>query len=234
VTTEGGVVLSLKNIFLKQGDFSLSANLTIAEPGVTAVIGPSGGGKSTLLSLIAGFSLPDRGSVSWMDSDLTNLPPGARPVAMLFQDNNLFPHLDSLMNVALGGAPVPRPDAQTLDRALVALGRVGLTGLERRKPAELSGGQQSRIALARLLLTDRPVILMDEPFSALGPAQRREMLALVKELLPEATLLMVTHDPEDARGAERTILVVDGKVAPPCDTKRLFADPPPELDSYLR
>lgn len=228
------MALKLDNVSLKQDDFSLSANITIAEPGVTAVIGPSGGGKSTFLSLIAGFSLPDSGRITWEGADLASLPPGERPVAMLFQDNNLFPHLDSLTNVALGAAPVAKPSPQTLDLARAALEKVGLSGLENRKPSVLSGGQQSRVALARLLLTDRPIVLMDEPFSALGPSQRREMLALVKQLLPNATLLMVTHDPEDAREAEQTILVADGIVAPPRATADLFANPPPALDAYLR
>ncbi|MBT8411313.1 MAG: ATP-binding cassette domain-containing protein, partial [Octadecabacter sp.] len=167
-------MLELKSVKLNLGDFSLSADLSITGPGLTAVIGPSGGGKSTLLSLIAGFQLPDTGRLFWKGADITDSPPGERPVAMLFQDNNLFPHLDSLANVALGAAPIARPDEETRGRARKALDKVGLAGLESRKPGALSGGQQSRVALARLLLTNRPIILMDEPFSALGPSQRRE------------------------------------------------------------
>ncbi len=227
-------MLELKDVKLVLGDFRLSANLAIDGPGVTAVIGPSGGGKSTLLSLIAGFQLPDEGRIFWDGSDITDLTPGARPVAMLFQDNNLFPHLDSLSNVALGEVPVARPSQDTKERARDALRKVGLSGLETRKPGALSGGQQSRVALARLLLTKRPVILMDEPFSALGPSQRRDMLALVKELLPKATILMVTHDPDDARQSMQTAVVSDGYVSPPRDTVAVFADPPPILEAYLR
>jgi len=234
VTGEDGAVLKLNDVALRMGDFDLCADLSIAGPGVTAVIGPSGGGKSTFLSLIAGFQVPDKGQIFWNDTDLTALSPGARPVAMLFQDNNLFPHLDSLSNVALGEAPVAHPSSETKERAREALKRVGLTGLEFRKPSELSGGQQSRVALARLLLTNRPVILMDEPFSALGPSQRKEMLALVKELLPAATILMVTHDPDDARDTKQTVVVSNGLVSSPHETTALFADPPPALRAYLR
>ena len=228
------MVLELDNVRFSQGNFALSANLKVAGPGVTAVIGPSGGGKSTFLSLIAGFLVPGAGRITWGESDLTQTLPGARPVSMLFQDNNLFPHLDCVTNVALGAEPVANPSAETRKRAKAALAKVGLEGLDRRKPEALSGGQQSRVALARVLLTNRPVILMDEPFSALGPSQRREMLALVKDILPDATLLMVTHDPVDAQETAQTILVADGVVAPPRDTKELFANPPAALESYLR
>ena len=228
------MALTVENVRLTRGDFAFSADFSVSKPGLTAIIGPSGGGKSTFLALIAGFILPDTGRVLWNNADLAPLAPGARPVAMLFQDNNLFPHLDIVTNVALGAAPIARPDAETRARASNALARVGLVGFETRKPADLSGGQQSRAALARVLLTDRPVVLMDEPFSALGPAQRREMLDLVRKLLPDATILMVTHDPLDAQQAQQTILIANGHAAAPQLTETLFADPPPELESYLR
>ncbi|MDA8585364.1 ATP-binding cassette domain-containing protein [Rhodobacteraceae bacterium] len=203
-------------------------------PGITAVIGPSGGGKSTLLSLIGGFEFPDEGAVFWGDQDLRPLAPGDRPVAVLFQDNNLFPHLDVLTNVALGASPLARPSDVARTRAGEALALVGLTGYETRLPGALSGGQQSRAALARILLTDRAVVLMDEAFSALGPALRVEMLGLVAELLSERTVLMVTHDPEDARRvAGQTIFVEAGKVHPPAPTDALFADPQKALSDYL-
>lgn len=227
-------MLTLEHVRLTQDGFTLDADLAIEAPGIVAVIGPSGGGKSTFLSIIAGFDLPDEGRVLWQGSDLRSVPPGRRPVAVLFQDNNLFPHLDILSNVALGASPRARPSSEVLSRAREALARVDLADYETRKPGGLSGGQQSRAALARVLLTDRPVVLMDEAFSALGPALRAEMLALVAELLPEALVLMVTHDPEDAkRWATQTIFVEDGKVQPPVATETLFADPPEGLARYL-
>lgn len=227
-------MLTLEAVSLTRDGFTLTADLAIEAPGLVAVIGPSGGGKSTFLSVIAGFDLPDRGRVLWQGRDLGPEAPGKRPVAVLFQDNNLFPHLDILSNVALGAGARLKASPETLARAREALSRVGLTGFEERRPGALSGGQQSRAALARVLLTDRPVVLMDEAFSALGPALRAEMLALVRELLPAALILMVTHDPEDARRwADRTIFVEDGKVHPPVATETLFAAPPEALRRYL-
>ncbi|MEM9764863.1 MAG: ATP-binding cassette domain-containing protein, partial [Pseudomonadota bacterium] len=210
-------MLTLEDIHLLLDGFTLTASFDIAEADRVAVIGPSGGGKSTLLSLIAGFERPDRGRVLWQSRDITGTAPGKRPIAMLFQDNNLFPHLDVETNVALGLGPKATRDTRT--RAREVLARVGLENMAKRRPASLSGGQQSRAALARLLLTNRPVILLDEPFAALGPALRSEMLALVTGLLPEATILMVTHDPEEAQSfSTQTLFVEDGKVSAPRET----------------
>ncbi|NND42381.1 MAG: ATP-binding cassette domain-containing protein [Silicimonas sp.] len=227
-------MLTLENVQLTRGAFTLTADFAVDAPGIVAVIGPSGSGKSTLLSLIAGFETPEKGRVLWDGQDLTGIPPGKRPVAVLFQDNNLFPHLDLVSNVALGASPQARPSPDVLNRARQALSGVGLSGFESRKPGALSGGQQSRAALARVFLTDRQIVLMDEAFSALGPALRSEMLGLVKELLPKALILMITHDPDDAkRWTERTIFVDDGRVHPPVGTEELFADPPEALSRYL-
>ncbi|NND19050.1 MAG: ATP-binding cassette domain-containing protein [Silicimonas sp.] len=227
-------MLTLENVQLTRGAFTLTADFAVDAPGIVAVIGPSGSGKSTLLSLIAGFETPEKGRVLWDGQDLTGIPPGKRPVAVLFQDNNLFPHLDLVSNVSLGASPQARPSPDVLNRARQALSGVGLSGYESRKPGALSGGQQSRAALARVFLTDRQIVLMDEAFSALGPALRSEMLGLVKELLPKALILMITHDPDDAkRWTERTIFIDDGKVHPPVGTEELFADPPEALSRYL-
>lgn len=227
------MALQIRNVMLSRSDFVLNADVEIQGPGVAAVIGPSGGGKSTLLALIAGFLVPDQGNILWNGKVITDDLPGKRPVATLFQDNNLFPHLNVLTNVALAISQSGKPSTDVRQRVSEVLARVGLEGFESRMPSELSGGQQSRVALARVLLTERPLVLMDEPFAALGPAQRKEMLLLVKEVLPNATILMVTHDPEDAKIAEKTILVADGVVAAPQDTEALFRDPPEALRSYL-
>ena len=227
-------MLTFEGVEYSDGGFRLSADRRIGGAGITAVIGPSGGGKSTLLSLIGGFELPDAGRVLWESKDLAPLSPGERPVAVLFQDNNLFPHLDVLTNVALGLSPRARPSGEVLDRARGALRQVGLAGMEARLPGALSGGQQSRAALARVLLTDRQVVLMDEAFSALGPALRAEMLELVTGLLGDRTVLMVTHDPEDARRVARwTMFVEDGRVHAPVETGALFAAPHAALAAYL-
>lgn len=227
-------MLTCDTVAVRRGDFTLKADLVLPTGGIKAVIGPSGGGKSTFLSLIAGFVEPDAGRILWNERCLNGLAPGKRPVAMLFQDNNLFPHLDVMTNVCLGADPTGRPDAALRSRAQDALTRVGLAGFGARKPAALSGGQQSRAALARVLLTNKPLVLMDEPFSALGPALKDEMLDLVAELLSGATILMVTHDPEDARRiAPETVVVSDGFVSPAQPTSALLENPPPALAAYL-
>lgn len=194
-------MLVLEGLRLEQGSFALEADWAV-EPGArVAVIGPSGAGKSTLLMGIAGFVEPARGRVAWDGRDISALEPGARPVSVLFQEENLFGHLSVERNVGLGLRPDLRLLAADRERVEEALERVGLGGMGARLPRELSGGQRSRVALARVLLRQRPVLLLDEPFAALGPALKREMLELVGEIAAEsgATVLMVTHDPDDAR-----------------------------------
>lgn len=229
-------MLTFDGMRLVQGDFTLSADFAIPTQGVTAVIGPSGGGKSTLLAAVAGFFAPVAGRVLWQGQDMTGQQPGVRPVAMLFQDNNLFPHLTAAQNVGLGLRPVLR--LRDSERALVdgALERVGLAGFGGRKPGALSGGQQSRVALARVLVAARPLVLLDEPFAALGPALKADMLQLVKEVLVAdgRTVVMVTHDPRDAQAlADRVVLVADGCAAAPVRTAEIFANPPAALTAYL-
>jgi thiamine transport system ATP-binding protein len=229
-------MLSVEALRLTQGTFSLSANWQTAPGEKLALIGPSGGGKSTLLMAIAGFQAPSSGRILWQGHDLSGQAPGDRPVTILFQDQNLFPHLTITQNLCLGVSPSLKQSAESLAKVAAALARVGLSGMGGRKPAELSGGQQGRAALARALLRARPVLLLDEPFAALGPALRREMLALVAEVAAEtkATVIMVTHDPKDVQGfADRTVLVAQGLAAAPRETAALFAAPPAALRDYL-
>jgi len=229
------LALELNNITLAQGDFTLTADLALTSA-VTAIIGPSGGGKSTLLSAIAGFLAPQTGQVLWQGDNMTATAPGERPVSMLFQDNNLFPHLTVMQNVGLGLRPNLRLSLEDRMQVTTALDRVGLGGLAARKPAALSGGQQSRVALARVLVADRPLVLLDEPFAALGPALKADMLALVQDVLAEAgkQVVMVTHDPQDAKSiAEMIVVVADGAALGPFETKAVFANPPEPLRAYL-
>ena len=228
-------MLTFETVTLAQGDFRLTADFEVPD-GVTAVIGPSGGGKSTLLAAVAGFLMPQSGRVLWQGTELTGMKPGDRPVSMLFQDNNLFPHMTIEQNVGLGVRPdlkLSDADQQTVEGALV---QVGLGGFGDRKPSELSGGQQSRAALARVLVADRPLVLLDEPFAALGPALKDEMLGLVRDVLVAAgkSVMMVTHDPSDAqRVADQVVLVADGVAARPVRTKLIFDEAPEALRKYL-
>ncbi|SEM99717.1 thiamine transport system ATP-binding protein [Loktanella fryxellensis] len=228
-------MLTFDGVVLTQGTFRLQADLTVA-PGITAVIGPSGGGKSTLLAAIAGFLTPVTGRILWQGDDMAGRDPGARPVVMLFQDHNLFPHLTVAQNVGLALAPRLRLSAGQGAQVATALRDVGLAGMGDRKPGALSGGQQGRAALARVLLSDRGIVLLDEAFAALGPALRSEMLVLVRDRLAASgrTVLVVTHDPADAvQFADHVVLVADGVAHPPQPTAALFADPPPALRAYL-
>lgn len=229
-------MLVLEALRIDQTDFHLSADLTVDTGDRVAVIGPSGAGKSTLLAAIAGFVHPASGRILWEGRDISGLPPGERPVSILFQDQNLFPHLSVGQNVGLGIRPDLRLSAPDRDRMDQALAQTGLEGLGDRLPRTLSGGQQSRVALARALLRDRPILLLDEPFAALGPALKAEMLDLVATLASRKrmTVLMVTHDPADARRfAPRTIVVAEGRAHPPAGTGATLDAPPPALATYL-
>lgn len=229
-------MLKLDQIRLEQGEFQLFADTVFEEGDITALMGASGSGKSTLLAAVAGFLSPASGRITVDGKDITDLPPGERPLSLLFQDQNLFPHLSVAQNVGLG----LRPDLRLTSDQKIArdsvLERVGLTGMGNRLPRDLSGGQQSRAALARALLRGRPWLLLDEPFSALGPALRSEMLTLLRDTAKSEGLsvLMVTHAPEDARMiADRTALISDGVLEPPVATGALFDDPTPALRAYL-
>lgn len=229
-------MLRLEGTIIDNGGFRIAADLALPRAARIAVMGPSGAGKSTLLGGIGGFHDLVAGRILWDEAPIHDLPPGRRPCAMLFQDGNLFPHLTVAQNVGLGVDPGLRLNESDRARVAAALERVGLGDLGARRPAQLSGGQQSRAALARVLVQGKPLLLLDEPFAALGPALKAEMLDLVAALATEtgATLMMVTHDPADARRIAGAVIVVDdGRAAPPVPTEELLADPPPGLRAYL-
>ena len=223
-------MLQLDDVALTQDGFSLSLSGRVELGARVAVLGPSGSGKSTLLALIAGFERPDRGRILWNGADITGDSVARRPVSILFQDGNLFPHLNVFDNVALGLRPDLRLSPHQRDRVAQSLSDVGLGDFGDRRPATLSGGQQARVGLARMLLRDRPLALLDEPFAALDPGLRAEMLALLKSLSERRglTLIMACHDLRDAeRLCDRLWMLEEGKLvldapmaglrdAPPC------------------
>ncbi|MDB9852732.1 thiamine ABC transporter ATP-binding protein [Amylibacter sp.] len=228
--------MKLDNVKISHGKFSLQADFEIEKGKKIALLGPSGGGKSTLLSAIAGFKTPDSGRIFFENTNITSTPPAKRPIALLFQNHNLFPHLSVRNNIALGITTTLKlslKEIETIDKALL---RVGLDGLGNKMPSELSGGQQQRVALARCLIRKQPILCLDEPFAALGPALKKEMLDLVQEIAEttNATLLMVTHQPDDASYiTDQTILIAEGKAHRPVTTNKLFANPPAALAKYL-
>ncbi|ELY3904754.1 thiamine ABC transporter ATP-binding protein ThiQ [Klebsiella aerogenes] len=181
-----------------------------------AVLGPSGAGKSTLLNLIAGFLPPASGSLLIYGEKHNATPPAQRPVSMLFQENNLFNHLTVRQNIGLGIHPGLKLNREQRAQVTAIAGQMGMDTLLDRLPGELSGGQRQRAALARCLVRQQPVLLLDEPFSALDPALRQEMLTLVADICQrqQLTLLMVSHSVEDAaRIAPRSIVVAEGRIA---------------------
>lgn len=231
-------MLKLESVQFHYEDMVMNFDLHVAKGELVGIIGPSGAGKSTLLSLIAGFDLPVSGRLSIAGRNMEGVAPDQRPVSMVFQDHNSFAHLDVWKNVALGISPHLKLSEQQAGLVDGALERVGLTQYKSRKPTELSGGERQRIAIARALVRDKPVLLLDEPFTALGPALRREMLDLIREIQVERklTVLMVTHQPEDAKyAATRIAFVQAGRISHVLPTKQFFAaSAPAEISAYLR
>jgi len=230
-------MIRLADVTFRYEDMEMYFDAVFTAASFTAIIGPSGGGKSTLLNLIAGFEVPQSGRVLIGTQDVTALPPDQRPVNMIFQDNNVFGHLDVWTNVALGISPRLALSAEDRERIDTALADVGLVSFKQRKPDELSGGERQRVAVARALVRDRPVLLLDEPFAALGPALRRDMLDLVTAMQKarRLTVVMVSHQPEDAQyAASHTAYLEAGRIVALRPTAELFAATDiPGLAAYL-
>lgn len=228
--------LEIRDLSFRYEDMVMHFQLTVEAGECVAVIGPSGAGKSTLLSLIGGFETPVGGLLMVEGNEISDLAPADRPVTTLFQDHNLFAHLSVAANVGLGLHPGLRLTEDDRRQVAAALEQVGLTGFEERLPGQLSGGERQRVAIARSLIRHRPILLLDEPFAALGPALRNEMLDLVNALrrAQGMTVLMVTHDPNDARRiAERTAFVADGAVVLVGATAKVMASDLPIIRAYL-
>ncbi len=203
----------------------------------TGLIGPSGSGKTTLINLIAGFEEPASGNLFFDGVNAAGTEPAERPVTMVFQDNNLFAHLDVFTNIALGVSA--SLDLSGSDRTGIAdaMQKTGLSGFGHRLPRELSGGQRQRVAIARALVRDRPVLLLDEPFAALGPALRRDMLRLVSTIHKERqmTVVLVSHDPADVKFAATHAAFLDaGRIMANRPVDAFFsASDIPGLQGYL-
>lgn len=226
-----GVAISFEKVAFSYGDAGFLFDVDIKAGAVSALMGPSGSGKSTLLNLIAGFETPTSGRVLIGGDDVSGLSPAQRPVSMVFQENNLFGHLSVERNVGLGRSPSLRLSAVDKDAVAAALQRVGLAGKEQRLPHELSGGERQRVALARVLVRDRPVLLLDEPFASLGPALRDDMIELVRTLHAEhgMTVVFVTHHPEDARRiAQNLVFLEHGTVIAAGEAAEFFGKSAPK------
>lgn len=211
-----------------------SFSLAIPEGEILALLGPSGCGKTTVLRIIAGLERPDAGRVFLAGHDATDWPPEKRRVGVVFQSYALFPHLSVGANVAYG-LRFRRGERKRRVRELLEL--VGLAGYERRKPHQLSAGQQQRVALARAVAPEPRVLLLDEPLSALDAALRKDLRAELRTLLGKLriTALYVTHDQEEALAlANRVAVMRDGRLVQIALPEELYAKPrTPFVASFL-
>jgi sulfate transport system ATP-binding protein len=205
-----------------------NVSIDVARGSLTALLGPSGGGKSTLLRVIAGLEQPDSGSVRIGDVDATGLPPQRRNVGFVFQHYAAFKHLTVRRNVAFGLAIRKRPKAEIKRRVNELLELVHLEQFGDRYPAQLSGGQRQRMALARALAVEPEVMLLDEPFGALDAQVRKELRTWLRRLHDEVhvTTVFVTHDQEEAMEvADRIVVIAEGKVEQAGTPDQLYEHP---------
>jgi thiamine transport system ATP-binding protein len=230
--------IEMQNVGLRLGGREFLFDCELPGAAVIALTGASGAGKSTFLNLLAGFDVPREGRILIAGRDVSAVHPAGRPVSLVFQDNNLFTHLDVFTNVGLGIDPalkLSRADGSSIGAALE---KVGLGGFERRMPATLSGGERQRVAFARALVRMRPVLLLDEPFAALDPSLRNDMASLLLEMHRDTgnTVVMVSHDPDEVRRiADHAVFIEHGRVAVSVPIGGFLAgDEHPGLRQFLR
>src|ERR1700709_1860371 len=243
------MTIRVSNVTKQCGDFYALKDVTVDIPSgsLTALLGPSGGGKSTLLRVIAGLETPDSGTVEIDGVDLTQLPPQRRNIGFVFQHYAAFKHLTVPRNVAFGLEIRKRPKAEIRSRVQELLELVHLEQFGDRYPSQLSGGQRQRMALARALAVQPEVLLLDEPFGALDAQVRKELRTWLRRLHDEVhvTTVFVTHDQEEAMDvADRIFVMANGVVeqegspdelydAPANDFVMSFLGPATRLDGHL-
>src|ERR671921_3003203 len=224
--------IDISGVSKRFGDFVAleDVNVNIPTGQLTALLGPSGGGKSTLLRIIAGLDSADSGTINIAGTDATRLPAQKRNVGFVFQHYAVFKHMSVAKNVAFGLEIRKRPKDEIEHRVHELLKLVHLSQFAHRLPSQLSGGQRQRMALARALAVEPSVLLLDEPFGALDANVRGDLRAWLRRLHEEVpvTTVLVTHDQEEAMElADRIVLLRDGKVAqagPPRDLYERPAD----------
>jgi ABC-type Fe3+/spermidine/putrescine transport system ATPase subunit len=205
-----------------------AVDLTIDSGTYFVLLGPSGGGKTTLLRLVGGFARPTSGRVLLHGRDVSDLPPNKRPTTMVFQSYALFPHMNVERNVAYGLRLQKMPKEEIGQKVDRMLELVGLTGLGERMPHELSGGQQQRVQLARSLVLERDILLLDEPLASLDAKLRKDMCLELKRIQEKVgiTFIHVTHNQEEAMTiADRIAIIADGALVEEGSPRDIYERP---------
>ena len=227
----------MSDTFVSLSDLTLSYGQTVAVPNLNldivegeliALLGPSGCGKTTTMRAIAGLLAPTSGSIAIDGRDVTRVAANKRGIGLVFQSYALFPHLSAFENVAFGLRLQKMSEAEIREKTDEGIATVGLTGFEKRKPAEMSGGQQQRLALARSLVMEPKVLLLDEPLSNLDARLRLEMRTELQRVQKKTgvTMVFVTHDQSEALAlADRIVLMKDGKIEQLGTPHELYAEP---------
>jgi putative spermidine/putrescine transport system ATP-binding protein len=190
-------------------------SLEIPDGELVCLLGPSGSGKTTLLRMIGGFEQPTSGSILIEGADVAHVPPEKRPTAMVFQSHALWSHMNVFENVAFGLKLRGRPKAEIRDRVMATLDLVGLTGYDKRMPRQLSGGQQQRVAIARCIVIEPKILLMDEPFASLDQHLRERLREEVRQIQRKLgiTTVFVTHGQDEALAlADRIVVMSTGRI----------------------
>ena len=205
-----------------------SVSFSIPRGSYHVLLGPSGGGKTTLLRLIGGFVRPTRGRVLLHGQDVSDAPPNKRPTSMVFQSYALFPHMSVERNVGYGLKLQKMAKEQIREAVDQMLGLVGLEGYNRRMPHELSGGQQQRVQLARSLVLESDILLLDEPLASLDAKLRKDMCIELKRIQEKIgiTFIHVTHNQEEAMTiADRIAIIADGRLVEEGSPREVYERP---------
>ena len=222
--------IEVKNLVKTYGNVYALKNvdLNIADGEYFVLLGPSGGGKTTLLRSIGGFIRPDSGSVNIKGQNVDDLPPDRRLTSMVFQGFALFPHMNVSQNIGYG-LKLKSIDKNIIENKVNKMtDLVGLKGLSNRMPHELSGGQQQRVQLARALILENDVLLLDEPLSALDAQLRKDMCIELKRLQKTVgiSFVHVTHNQEEAMSvADRIAIIADGEMVEQGTPKEIYSNP---------
>ena len=222
--------LEIQDIWKRFGEVEVLQGISFQQKKgeILALLGPSGSGKTTLLEIIAGLVEPEQGDCLWNGESLLGVPPHLRNFGLMFQEYVLFPHKDVGENIAFGLKMAGTDREITLDRVKEVLDLVGLSGLENRDPATLSGGEQQRIALARSLAPEPRLVMLDEPLGALDRNIRERLIGELRDILKNSsqTALYVTHDQEEAfRIADRVVILGNGKTAQIGTPREIYHQP---------